>query len=209
MTDSFYFQNLKIALIEASDSETFEDSRLEWSVSGVRLHNPGHCICTHPIVENCILDHKDDPTRQIIVGNCCVRMFFPEAERLKMEEMYKEVKNKTRVCALCEKRYRKEDCLNDEVCDYCHLMNKKCETCKKYFHCEDTEERKWKKLCMPCWQESKGLKVTTSTQHCTSRRKTRDCLVASCKARIKRDEPDWKVYCKKHYKERKNNLIVR
>ena len=196
-------EQFKREIIQHSESTDYEDALLEFKVKRFeRVMEPNNCICGHDIVENCFVENIYNGN-VLTIGNCCIKKFFPAEEVEEAQRLRREAINLTRVCKLDNKRYRKEGCLNDEVCNSCHLMNKKCETCKEYFHCEDEEMRRYKKMCTPCWQQSKGYKVTTTRSTRTSTRRTRDCIIAGCRCRIKIEEPDWKVYCKKHYKQRK------
>ncbi|KAJ3259152.1 hypothetical protein HK104_006957, partial [Borealophlyctis nickersoniae] len=96
MSDSatYYHKQFVKALIAESRTETFEEAKVKWKVTGIRLDYPTECICTHPIVENFIVQNVDD-ARELIIGSTCIRQFFPEAQRTIMEQKLGDLKNKT------------------------------------------------------------------------------------------------------------------
>lgn len=180
LMSDYYHRKFVEALIAKSRADTFEEALLEWRVTGVRIDFPTHCICTHPIVENCIVENVADG-RELIIGSCCIRNFFPEEERAKMETKLKELKRKTRDCPVCNRRYNKEGALHDRMCNTCYQHNSVCEDCGEIFMCKPAD-RGWKRKCPEDYKRSTGKDVKGNHTAFDPRRKTQDCL--GCGKRI-------------------------
>ncbi|KAJ3025836.1 hypothetical protein HDV00_012387 [Rhizophlyctis rosea] len=144
-----------MALCGESNTDDFQEALLMWKVTGVRVDYPTECICTHSIVENCFVENVNDG-RTLIIGNCCIRRFFPEGEREKMEDFLKAEKRKTRDCTVCKIRYQKEE--HPNMCEKCREVNRKCDSCDNVYRCKE-DERKWKKLCGTCLEKQTGKKL--------------------------------------------------
>ncbi len=68
---------LAAKIIDLSDSKTWDEAKLEWSLIDVfQEDEPDTCLCGHfPILENCVLRNQRNGN-QAIVGNVCVKKFL-------------------------------------------------------------------------------------------------------------------------------------
>lgn len=69
-----------------------------------------HCICSHPITENCYITNGD---RILILGNCCIKRFIPKA---------------TRTCEVCGDAHKNRIVNRCHKCRFgrCDICNKSC-----------------------------------------------------------------------------------
>ena len=72
-------------IIALSDADTWDEAKQEWELDYIYKAPPGNgevCLCGHwPILEICkIRNLKNDNTA--IVGNCCVKKFMKEPNRI-------------------------------------------------------------------------------------------------------------------------------
>lgn len=187
-------------IVKASEADQYPEAIKEWKVEAFRNEDYTRCICSHDIVENCHVSNVLNGCR-LIIGNCCIKKFFPDDQVEEFLRLRREAINKTRECRLCKRRYPKEGAESTVLCNFCHNHNLECVDCGEYFECSDPEKRKWCKRCPPDWQKWKGLPVTFERRVRTSRRKTKEC--AGCGIRIP-VEPSWKNLCGTCYFERHN-----
>jgi hypothetical protein len=180
MSQNYYHEQFRKNLIAESQVETFEEALTLWEVTGVRIDFPTECICTHPIVENCIVHHVEDG-RELIIGNKCINQFFPEKEREKAAKMFKEIKNKTRNCEICKRRYTKVGSHHVRMCNVCNAKNNECVDCKDLFACETTAQT-WRTRCPKCYTQKTGKPVKNDYTPVNGRINSSACM--DCKKRI-------------------------
>lgn len=72
-----YIQQFMQALLENSESRDYIEAIAEWVVPGEQYHEPGYCICGHPIMRNFVVYHKTTK-RTMIIGSCCIKKFGVE-----------------------------------------------------------------------------------------------------------------------------------
>jgi hypothetical protein len=195
----YYYKKLTENLIKETGVPTFEEARLKWRVTGVKVNLPTQCLCTHPITENCMVQNVDDD-RELIIGSCCIRQFFPEEQRAIMEAKLRALKRKTRDCVVCNRRYNKEGALHERMCNECSIWNTACEDCDELFQCHE-KDRSWKLKCGECLHLATGKTLKGNHEPVDPRRKTRDCL--GCGGRIP-NNPN-RPRCLKCYKRFRNN----
>ncbi|KAJ3282325.1 hypothetical protein HK104_010944 [Borealophlyctis nickersoniae] len=201
MAAEFYHRQFVNALIAHSGTETFEEAKVKWKVTGVRLDFPTQCICTHPITENCIVQNVDDG-RELIIGTTCIKQFLPEEERLVMEQKMKDLKNKTRKCGACKKRYKKEGAKHEKLCNICLPFNNVC-ACGEVYYCEEGDKH-WKDRCGDCYETATGRKVKGNHSPVNGRgRKTHKCKGCG-KKRVTNKNYDYcgRCYAKTCWRER-------
>lgn len=186
-------------LVSLSVADAYGEVMLEWDVATFEAGNiEKYCLCGHKITQNCMLKNRLN-SAECIVGNCCVKRFLPQEQVEKASALRKEAVNKTKQCALCEKRYRKADAHSKSVCNNCFSMNLCCQKCSAWFYCSNQKQRDNMKLCGPCWQREHNYKVTKSCSPRTGKRTTKDCPTIRCKSRISLDD-NWKSVCSKCFK---------
>ena len=88
-------------IIALSDATTWDDAKQEWDLDEIykaSRGNPETCLCGHyPILEVCIIRNlKNGETA--VVGNCCVKKFMKEPNRIfraldRIEEDYENPLN--------------------------------------------------------------------------------------------------------------------
>jgi hypothetical protein len=44
-----------------------------------KINHETHCICGHPIVENCYITNEESEI--LVLGNCCIKKFIPMCTR--------------------------------------------------------------------------------------------------------------------------------
>jgi len=71
-----YRQILEREIIALSEADTFDGAKREWSLAEIyRSDDLTYCLCTHPIMECCVIGNHLNKTRTI-VGNCCIKEFL-------------------------------------------------------------------------------------------------------------------------------------
>ena len=88
-------------IIALSDADTWDDAKQEWDLDEIykaSRGNPETCLCCHyPILEVCVIRNlKNGET--VVVGNCCVKKFMSEPNRIfraldRIEEDYENPLN--------------------------------------------------------------------------------------------------------------------
>lgn len=74
-----FIERFSTVLVAASVASNYDDAIKEWVYQGDVRDRPGFCICTHPIVRNCIVRNKHTG-EELIIGNCCIKKFGVERE---------------------------------------------------------------------------------------------------------------------------------
>lgn len=102
------------------------------------------CPCGHNIVENCYLyNTKNLENPVIVVGNCCIKRFLPEAAG-----------RQCKICGAAHKSRKHNLCTNckDKYCNYCDTSKKstifKSKRCRECFNIflQETDPEKYKIL---------------------------------------------------------------
>ena len=78
-------------VLKVSQSKEWNEAKHEWVLVDIsKVTTPQRCLCTHyPITELIILENRFNKNR-IIVGNCCVNLFFGESRYNKVFEALRE-----------------------------------------------------------------------------------------------------------------------
>jgi len=80
MSEKSNQQQLRALVVEASEADNWEEARREWILSTI-YDQQAHCVCNHPIVENCVITNERNQNT-LIVGNVCVNHF--DVDRLRV-----------------------------------------------------------------------------------------------------------------------------
>ncbi len=70
-------QLLQQNVVNASVADDWEVAKREWDLVSI-YSNPSTCVCGHEIVENCVIQNRNNNNR-LIVGNVCVNHFGEQA----------------------------------------------------------------------------------------------------------------------------------
>lgn len=64
---------LRRIVVENSVADDWESAKTEWELMSI-YDKVNECICTHRIVENCVIRNRNN-AKELIVGNVCVNQF--------------------------------------------------------------------------------------------------------------------------------------
>lgn len=115
-----------------------------------------HCICGHPIVENCYITDTFEGGSLLILGNCCIKRFIPKSGKTceKCGEPHKNKKDN--LCNSC--RYLCKEC--DRFIYFPKDLENMCPSCFYKTHClkcgklfDDGATHLKPKLCIKCFFE--------------------------------------------------------
>ena len=87
---STYAEKFKNALLENSESELLKEAYTEWVVIGID-YMKDNCICSHYVLERIHMENKIN-NNLIIVGNVCIKKFFPRRVKDEVKVMRKKIK---------------------------------------------------------------------------------------------------------------------
>ena len=144
----------RLAIVKESVFDTYEGAIAEFDrILRVDIQQSNACICTHAIEENCFVQSKENG-KILIIGNKCIKNFFPSHMQEEADRLFKIAKRKTQDCSHCKKRFTKED--GETFCETCRKFWKECLNCSGEFY-RRKEKEDWKKWCIPCLKVKKPL----------------------------------------------------
>ena len=156
-----YQELFKAALLTASNNkESLPEAVAEFSIlSRIELLTSEdsfeHCICSHEIKELCFMK-SSETGKEILVGNKCVKRFFPSEVGEKTKVGFRSLRRITKDCTACKKRYHKAGNLDSTaLCEYCRVMKTmvQCVECHAP-HAVPKKDASWKKRCLPCYKRA-------------------------------------------------------
>ena len=112
-----------------------------------------HCLCNHPIDENCYLSKDFDIDTLIIVGNCCIKKFIDKSSRTCTHCEAPHKNSSLNYCNDCKeyiKRGYTEKCLS------CNSLSKSLSKANKCSNCS-------RGSCFQC-----NKKIDPKFRHCYS-----------------------------------------
>jgi len=112
-----YHKKFTKALIEISESNNYENAKLEWEIDMVE-QGGGVCICTHKLTKERVWIKNIINQKQVIVGSCCCKRFELDS-KANITKLVSKCHNTDIWCNKCDKkkRYNKKNNSYNCKCD--------------------------------------------------------------------------------------------
>lgn len=159
----YYYKMFLKAIVRESVFNTVKEAIDEFSIlKGVEQGHKTRCICTHVIQENCFVESKVNK-KILVIGNQCIRNFFPKEIAKEADDIIKAEKRKTVDCTGCGKRVNKAE--DRSLCKKCFEKQVSCGACKGQFFPQAMAMFYGRRICKQC----KDLLPTCAGTNCATK----------------------------------------
>lgn len=162
---TYYHRVFRDQIVKESNGKTtYQEAIVEFDNIDYCELGKGQCICTHDIVKKCIVVSRETG-KQLVIGNDCIKRFFPPEIAAKAAATFRELSRITRDCLKCKRRYPMIEGDTTGLCGSCERLYAAvlCSDCGKQ-HIVPEGDRKWRRRCLTCYKKRKASSTGRHTE---------------------------------------------